>query len=136
MSTMLARAQSLCGLPPSFSELQFLRYEPGQYYKTHHDYLGGSETLLAGPRALTLLAYLADVDEGGETIFPELNLTVHPKAGRALLWANTLDDQPRARDPRTRHAALPVRRGVKLATNLWYYQRDLRHARRLGCLGG
>ena len=85
---------------------------------------------------LTLLCYLSDVDEGGETTFPALNLTVAPKAGRALLWANTLDATPLLKDNRTRHAALPVRAGVKYAANLWYYQRDLFEARRLGCVGG
>ena len=105
-------------------------------YRTHHDYLGGSETKRAGPRALTLLAYLSDVDEGGETQFPALNLSIAPKAGRALLWANTLDADPLIKDARTRHHALPVGAdSVKFACNLWYYHRDMHEAIRQGCVG-
>ena len=136
VAKMLERAQRLCLMPREHSEVQFLRYDPGQYYRTHHDYLGGSETMLAGPRTLTLLAYLSDVEEGGETVFPVLNLSVAPRAGRAILFSNTLDAEPLQKDVRTRHAALPVRRGVKLAANLWYYHRDFFRARRMGCLGG
>ena len=136
VATMLERAQRLCLMPREHSEVQFLRYDPGQYYRTHHDYLGGSENMLAGPRTLTLLAYLSDVEEGGETVFPALNLSVAPRAGRAVLFSNTLDAEPLQKDVRTRHAALPVRKGVKLAANLWYYHRDFFRARQMGCLGG
>ena len=98
--------------------------------------LGGSDALKAGPRALTLLTYLSDVDEGGETIFPTLNLSVAPKLGRALVWPNVLDGAPLRKDNRTRHAALPVKQGAKFAANLWYYHRDVHESRRLGCVGG
>ena len=107
----------------------------GQYYKLHHDYLGGTQKLLAGPRALSVLLYLSDVEEGGETIFPELKLSVEPRAGRLVLWPDTLDAEPLVKDQRTRHAAAPVIRGEKYAANLWYYHRSLAQARRLGCMG-
>lgn len=84
---------------------------------------------------LTLFVYLDDVAEGGETHFPQLNLSVSPRAGRALLWSSTLDTQPLSKDERTTHAALTVRRGRKLAVNLWYYHRNLHKARYLGCAG-
>ena len=76
-----------------------------------------------------------DVEEGGETVFPALNLSVAPRAGRAVLFSNTLDAEPLQKDVRTRHAALPVRKGVKLAANLWYYHRDVFRARQMGCFG-
>ena len=136
VKTMLVRAEQIVNMGYRHSELQLLKYDVGQYYRIHHDYLGGSEALLAGPRTLTLFVYLSDVTDGGETVFPVLNFSVVPKVGRAVLWANTLDAQPLVKDKRTRHAALPVRTGVKYAANLWYYQRDVHEARRLGCVGG
>jgi prolyl 4-hydroxylase len=135
VASMLERASRLTLLGLEHTELQFLHYETGQYYKSHHDYLGGSEKFMAGPRVLSGLLYLNDVEEGGETSFPVLELTVSPRAGRLLLWADVLDDQPMVKDVRTRHAALPVTRGQKFAANLWYYHRSVSRARRLGCMG-
>lgn len=135
IAVVLERASELTRLGPEHSELQFLHYEEGQYYKTHHDYLGGSEALLAGPRALSLLVYLSDVEGGGETSFPALGLSVVPRAGRLLLWPDVRDAEPLVKDERTRHQALPLAGGEKLAANLWYYHRSLDEASRLGCLG-
>jgi len=41
-----------------------------------------------GQEVFTLLIYLNDVDEGGETIFPKIDLKVLPKGSRTLfsLW--------------------------------------------------
>ena len=49
-----------------------------------------------------------DVEEGGETAFPSLNIAVRPKKGRALLWPSTLDAAPEEIDDRTRHEARAV----------------------------
>ena len=40
-------------------------------------------------RFLVLFVYLNDVEEGGETEFPELDLTVTPKCGTMLLFPST-----------------------------------------------
>lgn len=136
IGTLLGRAQRFLHMGPEHTELQFLQYFGGQYYRTHSDYLSGSEKLLGGPRVLTLLMYLSEVDEGGETHFPAINLTVHPRAGRAVLWPSVLNAEPLTKDVRTRHQALPVMRGTKYAANLWYYHRDIWAASELGCMGG
>ena len=44
----------------------------------------------------TLLMYLNSPDEGGETHFPDLNLTVAPATGRALLWPSLMDADVRS----------------------------------------
>jgi hypothetical protein len=44
--------------------LQVLQYHPGGHYHTHHD------SVPQTPRYLTMLYYLSDVEEGGETCFP------------------------------------------------------------------
>jgi len=53
-----------------------LRYTKGQFYRTHHDMSPGDMDLACGPRILTFFLYLSDVDEGGGTNFPRLDLTV------------------------------------------------------------
>jgi prolyl 4-hydroxylase len=84
-----------------FEPTQLVEYQPGQYYKMHSDYLGEQAD---NPRVYTLLVYLTGASDGGETVFkyagPEGKmLFVAPKPGRALLWPNTLDSNPRERDP-------------------------------------
>jgi len=72
------------------------------------------------------LSFHADVEEGGETSFPNLGLKVKPKLGRAALWPSVLNDQPNTRDSRTDHTALPVIKGLKYAANAWFHQRDFK----------
>ena len=98
--------------------LQLLRYEPGQFYKQHHDYIEYQQELPCGPRALTLFLYLNDVEEGGGTRFPKFDITVQPKKGNAILWPSVLDDEPEKKDPRTDHEALEVTKGIKYGTSL------------------
>jgi prolyl 4-hydroxylase len=98
-----------------------LHYDVGQYYKTHHDYGAEDNGLACGPRILTFFLYLSDVEKGGETNFPNLNIAVKPKRGRALLWPSVLDSDVTAIDIRTRHEAKPVIQGVKYAANAWIH---------------
>jgi prolyl 4-hydroxylase len=78
-----------------------------------------------GPRIITLLMYLSNVDDGGGTQFPFLNITVQPQRGRIVMWSNVLHTQPNIYDLRMIHQALPVVSGVKYAANLWIHQRHL-----------
>jgi prolyl 4-hydroxylase len=72
-----------------------------------------------GVRILTLYLYLNDVEEGGGTNFDELDITVLPKRGRALLWPSVLDSDPDQKDERTTHQALPVGKGsIKYGANV------------------
>jgi hypothetical protein len=55
----------------------------------------------------------SDVEDGGGTSFPFLDITVQPKKGNALLWPSVLDEDPEKKDRRTEHEALPVLKGIK-----------------------
>jgi len=99
--------------------LQLLQYEPGQYYKQHHDYIGHHKDMPCGVRILTLFIYLNDVEAGGGTHFPLLDITVQPKKGNAVLWPSVLDAQPEDKDARTDHEALPVESGLKYGVSLF-----------------
>lgn len=52
---------------------------------------------------LTLFLYLNDVEEGGGTHFPLLDITVQPKKGSALLWPSVVDEDIEQKDFRTDH---------------------------------
>lgn len=97
--------------------LQVLRYRPGGEYKPHFDAIPG----FANQRAMTILVWLNDDYEGGETHFPTPGLKLKGRAGDALLFRNAGPDG--RRDPAAGHAGLPVTRGEKLIASRWIRQR-------------
>mmetsp|Transcript_63135 Transcript_63135/g.104974 ORF Transcript_63135/g.104974 Transcript_63135/m.104974 type:complete len:459 (+) Transcript_63135:120-1496(+) len=127
------RIANLTMVPENNAEhLQVLRYEPGQFYRRHHDQ-NSPITSAWGPRLYTFFMYLNEVEEGGETNFPLLNISVRPKRGRALLWPSVLNHEPTARDDRTEHEAIAVNKGTKFAANYWLHLHDFQEPARIGC---
>jgi prolyl 4-hydroxylase len=81
--------------------LRLYRYERGERHGVHWDSVVELED---GVRSLlTLVFYLNDGFEGGATDFPELDVTIEPREGRALLFQH-----------RILHEATAVRAGTKL----------------------
>ena len=114
------RIAAASGTRPEQGEpLQILRYQVGQEYKPHIDAIPG----LANQRVLTMLVYLNDDYEGGETRFLEADLTVRGKQGDALLFANT--DAHGRPNQKAMHAGLPVTSGVKLLASRWIRERPV-----------
>ncbi|CAI0382438.1 unnamed protein product [Linum tenue] len=119
--------------------LQILHYEIGQKYEPHFDYfLDEFNTKNGGQRTATLLMYLSDVEEGGETVFPsakansstvpwwdELSecgkkgLSLKPKMGNALLFWSTRPDA--SLDPSSLHGSCPVIIGNKWSATKWMH---------------
>ncbi|XP_066520242.1 transmembrane prolyl 4-hydroxylase [Hoplias malabaricus] len=162
------RVISLTRLPPTLVELseplQVVRYEQGGHYHAHHD--SGpvypettcTHTLLAANttspfqtscRYITVLFYLNNVEEGGETTFPVAdnrtyeevsliqndvdlldtrkhcdkgNLRVKPTKGTAVFWYNYLSDGRGwvgEQDEYSLHGGCVVTRGTKWVANNW-----------------
>lgn len=109
----------LTGLEPS----QVLRYGVGETFDWHVDWLDpaipGQAIDLAerGQRIATLLLYLNDDFEGGETAFEAGDLRHRARRGDALMWANTLPQG--GVDRSTRHAGLPPTQGEKWVLSQW-----------------
>ncbi|KAL2499295.1 putative prolyl 4-hydroxylase 3 [Abeliophyllum distichum] len=119
--------------------LQVLHYEVGQKYEAHYDYfLDEFNTKNGGQRTATLLMYLSDVEEGGETVFPaakgnfssvpgwnemsecaKKGLAVKPKMGEALLFWSMQPDA--TLDPSSLHGGCPVIRGNKWSSTKWMH---------------
>jgi prolyl 4-hydroxylase len=128
------RMSAVMGIPQENSEdMQLLKYEKGQFYRTHHDYIPHQVDRQCGPRILTFFLYLSDVEAGGGTNFPQLDLTVEPKRGRALLWPSVLDSDPMSKDSRMHHQALEVIEGTKFAANGWIHMYDYVTPQSNGC---
>lgn len=117
----------------NYEDFQLLKYQPGQFYRAHHDYISHQKNRHSGPRILTFFLYLSDVEAGGATRLNNLNIDVEPKRGRALLWPSTLSHSPIEKDYRTRHEALPVEKGTKFAANSWIHLFNNVDAQKQGC---
>jgi len=111
------------GSKPEHGEfLALLRYQPGQEYYPHHDYLHEdtadySKVKSCGQRCATVLTYLNDDYTGGETNFPTLNISYKGKAGDSLYFTNTDEDgQP---IPASLHAGRAIVSGEKWLATLW-----------------
>lgn len=123
----------LVGLPAENQEQwQVLRYEPGQQYTPHfdacndttkefHDCIANEQNKGWGKRVYTFFIYLNDVEEGGETYFPLLDKGFQPRKATAILWNNLTDDQSKSH-PYSKHAGMPVKKGIKWAINVWIRQ--------------
>ncbi len=122
------RIAALMGAPPEHGEgLQAVRYGPGTKAAPHFDFLmpsnAANERSIArsGQRISTLVVYLNEVADGGETVFPEIGLSVAPHPGRAVYfeYCDTLGQL----DFRSLHAGAPVSTGVKWVLTKWMRQR-------------
>lgn len=74
------RISAIMCIPIEHAEgIQILKYTPGQEYKAHFDFFNSASKAAKNNRISTLVIYLNDVEEGGETYFPKLNLSISPK---------------------------------------------------------
>jgi prolyl 4-hydroxylase len=113
-------------------ELHILRYDVGGEYRPHFDYFpeeqAGSKHHMerGGQRIATLILYLNEVERGGDTTFPDIGLTIHPRRGAALYfeYVNALGQT----DPKTLHAGTPVESGEKWIATKWIRRGRFRSA--------
>lgn len=111
---LLRRIGKATGTDASQGEAsQVLRYQPGQEYKPHYDYVRASDN----QRIVTALVWLNEDYQGGETAFLRTGQKLRGRKGDALVFWNSLEDG--SIDPLTEHAGLPVQRGTKLLFNRW-----------------
>ncbi|WP_338501224.1 2OG-Fe(II) oxygenase [Sphingomonas kaistensis] len=123
-----SRISAATRLPlPLFEPPQVMRYEPGEEFQPHYDYLDPALAAHAGQRIATFLLYLNDDYEGGETAFPEAGQVVRGATGDALFFANV--DGANRPDPLTLHAGRPPNRGTKWVFSQWIRDRSPAAAR-------
>lgn len=106
--------------------LHILHYQVGAEYKPHHDYFDPANTGFAatlkrgGQRVATLIIYLNDVEESGDTVFPKIGLSIVPKKGSAVYFEYMNDGGQL--DEATLHGGAPVVTGEKWVATKWVRQ--------------
>jgi prolyl 4-hydroxylase len=109
--------------------LQILNYQTGGEYEPHFDFFppeqpGSQVSLkLGGQRVCTLIVYLNTVEEGGETVFPKLNLKFKAVQGNALYFSYT--NSKNEIDRMTLHGGAPVTSGEKWIMTKWMRQHPI-----------
>lgn len=133
ISRIEARIAALTGVPVNHGEpLQMLRYGVGGEYLAHQDFFDPADagtqvlTQVGGQRIATLVVYLSDVAEGGETCFPELHLSVKPIKGSAVYFE--YQNAGGELDVRCLHAGMPVIEGEKWIMTKWLRERPYEQA--------
>lgn len=102
---------------PIAENLTILRYQVGQFYQRHVDNI-----LLANrfqevkqgipTRDISVVGYLNDGFEGGETYFDRQDIKVTPEAGAAIVFPSYFTHP---------HQSLPVTAGEKFAFTTWLF---------------
>jgi prolyl 4-hydroxylase len=121
-------------------DMQVLRYGHGQQYGAHYDSL-----VTDSPRVATVLLYLSDVEEGGETAFPsgsewlheslsermgpfskcaQGHVAVPARKGDALLFFSLKPDG--MQEGTSLHTGCPVLKGVKWTGTVWIHTKPFR----------
>ncbi|MGA9227313.1 MAG: 2OG-Fe(II) oxygenase [Mesobacillus sp.] len=118
------RVSQIMNIPVEHGEgLQILNYQIGQEYKAHYDFFTSKSKVINNPRISTLVMYLNDVEEGGETYFPKLNFSVSPQKGMAVYFEYFYDDQ--TLNDLTLHGGAPVIVGDKWAATQWMRRKKM-----------
>ena len=112
------RVSSIMNVPVEHGDgIQILKYTPGQEYKAHFDFFASTSKAAKNNRISTIVMYLNDVEQGGETFFPKLNLSVSPQKGMAVYFEYFYNDQ--TINEQTLHGGAPVITGEKWVATQW-----------------
>ena len=122
LAHLRARIEAITGVA-HLEATSILHYAPGQEFKPHFDFLEPTQPGYVrdieklGQRVATLLIYLNEEFEGGETEFPKLDWRFRGRKGDALLFWNV--DEAGGRHPGAFHAGLPPKSGEKWLLSQW-----------------
>ncbi len=102
---------------PYAEPCSILRYRAGQFYKRHVDNILLSSRFQEvehgiPTRDISVVGYLNDDFEGGETYFDRQNVKVTPTAGAVALFPSYFTHP---------HESLPITRGTKYAFTSWLF---------------
>jgi prolyl 4-hydroxylase len=128
--TMLAKMNHMLGIPLELmEEPQIVRYKTGQEFSWHYDEVPAAQLSNGGQRLATLLVYLNTVQNGGGSIFRDLEdrdgnpLTMRPVQGSALLFFPA--DANGIPDDRTLHKGeVVILDDEKWIIQMWIHERQ------------
>lgn len=128
ISSIIQRACTKVGFPFKNAEgLQVVKYDPNGYFKPHYDTTHEIEKQShdffshGGHRLATIIVYLNDEFEGGNTHFVNLQKHIKPKKYGGILFYS-LDKKGNKCHPNSLHEGTKVLSGNKYIANIWIRQ--------------
>ena len=125
-------SEYITGIPKeNQEEIQVVKYEVGGYFKEHYDACEGTPQQChgmngdTGQRITTLLIYLNDNIEGGVTKFTNIDLTVKPVKGMAILFYNVSEVDLHNVHPFSKHTGTELIKGQKWVANIWSHSENV-----------
>lgn len=119
----------ITGLPLTYQEdMQIARYKPNGKFVAHHDACQKNSPSCKnmnhnlGQRIYTFLIYLNDDFIGGNTVFSNINQTIIPKQGQAVLFRNVDENDEIIEE--SLHEAQTVESGEKWIANVWVHSTE------------
>ncbi|MDG2990706.1 2OG-Fe(II) oxygenase [Candidatus Synechococcus calcipolaris G9] len=102
---------------PQVEGFSILRYRPGESYRRHVDNLLLASRMMElaqgiPTRDISIVGYLNDEFEGGETYFDRQDIKIKPATGDVIAFPSYYTHP---------HAALPVTQGTKYAFTTWLF---------------
>jgi prolyl 4-hydroxylase len=121
-------SENLTGIPQSNQEMvQIVKYERGGKFDAHFDPCVTDEKICkemnrnAGQRRTTLLVYLNDVTNGGETEFVNIGMKIKPEKGKGILFWSTDENEKILNE--SKHRGNEVVDGDKWIATVWSHHR-------------
>ena len=120
----LSNITTICSDIQNTEKLQVVKYQPVGFYNAHYD--ASCDNLResiefeknGGQRRVTMIIYLNDGYEGGETEFPNLKKKYKLDKGGGLLFYS-LEKNGNKCHPLSLHSGTPVIKGEKYIANVW-----------------
>ena len=100
----------------NIENIQILKYEKGQEFKKHCDFLG-----IDNDRIATAITYLNDDFEGGETEFHKLGVKIKPQKGSVLYF-----EYNESNKKKTLHSGNKVTSGIKYVASTWIREKEIK----------
>jgi len=101
---------------------QILNYQVGEHYKLHQDNFEKDKEYYkhiegtGGQRVFSIILYLNEVGEGGETEYPYIPMKIKPEIGKMVIHQNIKGNKILKEST---HEALPVLKGEKWVLVNW-----------------
>ena len=119
LNELVARASQVSGVPfesRQAESMQLTRYRVGEYYKPHWDHFNlPNVPHVDNDRIATLIWYVNDDFQGGDTYFNNLDIAVTPRRGRCLFFYYP----KHVNQNRLIHEGRAVTQGEKIIASIW-----------------
>jgi predicted 2-oxoglutarate/Fe(II)-dependent dioxygenase YbiX len=112
-------AETLTGFPIGHMETtQVVQYKQGEMFDFHYDGVPSKKLSPAWSRVATVMIYLNDNFEGGETEFKKIHAKIRPEQGKVVLFWSALNGNL---IPESLHRGNKITKGTKWLVNQWVH---------------